>query len=41
MNILLTSNGGFMGSHTSILNKFRWRAKINLYNCIEENMNVN
>jgi nucleoside-diphosphate-sugar epimerase len=26
---------------TSILNKFGWRAKINLYNYIEENRNVN
>ena len=26
---------------TSILNKFGWRAKINLYNYIEENKNVN
>ena len=26
---------------TSILNKFGWRAKINLYSYIEENRNVN
>ena len=28
-------------ANTSILNKFGWRAKINLYGYIEENRNVN